>query len=135
MTVDDLPAAVLKAREAWGADLPDWVAALARECAKASQNKVAVRLGYSAAVVSTVLARKYGGDMDAVRQRFLGVFASAVVECPEMGRIPTHHCQDWRRKARHLSAGNAMRVRMFRACNRCPVHLRTATTPEETPDA
>lgn len=130
MTAPSTNPALQRMRDAWGDEAPEWIVGLADQCAASSQNKVAAKLGYSAAVVSMVLARRYGGDMEAVRQRYLGVYESAVVECPEMGRIPTHHCQDWRRKARALNASNTMRVRMFRACNRCPVHLKAAPAEE-----
>jgi hypothetical protein len=46
------------ARNAWGEALPDWVEALALECGLSSQNKVAVRLGRSAAMISLILRAK-----------------------------------------------------------------------------
>lgn len=123
---------VLKARDAWGDDLPDWVAGLARECAKTSQNQVARRMSYSASLVSNVLGRKYPGDLAGVRDRYLGIYEAKTVDCPEMGNVPLDRCQDWRKRARHLQPGNAMNVRMFRACNRCPV-FKSAQV-KETPD-
>lgn len=114
---------VLTAREAWGDALPEWVLGLAQQCAASSQNKVAKKLGYSAAVVSTVLRNSYQGSMDAVRDRYLGVYEASVTSCPALGTIGLHVCQNWRGKARHLNPANAMNVKMFRACNRCPVFL------------
>lgn len=115
--------AILKARDAWGGDLPDWVLGLAQECAKASQNKVALRMDYSAALISQVLSRKYPGDLTAVRDRYLGIFEAQVVDCPELGNMPLNVCQDWRKRARHLQPANARNVQMFRACTRCPVFI------------
>lgn len=111
-----------RARAAWGDPLPDWIAVLARECAATSQNRTAERLGYSAAVVSQVLARKYRGDMARVEDMVRGVWMAALVECPVLGPIPTHSCRQHRDNARHFAGHNAQRVRMFRACNRCPRH-------------
>ena len=112
---------ILKARDAWGDDLPDWVLGLAQECALASQNQVAKRMGYSGSLVSQVLGRKYPGDLSSVRDRYLGIYEARTVDCPELGNVPLHQCQDWRKKARQLQSGNARNVQMFRACNRCPV--------------
>lgn len=109
------------AQDAWGPELPDWVATLARECASASQNKVARKLGYSATVVSLVLRRKYLGDLKAVETAVRGAYEDLSIACPVLGEIAPLTCQDWRTKARKFSTENSQRVRMFRACNRCPV--------------
>lgn len=111
---------VEKARAAWGAEIPEWVEALAAECAATSQNRVAKRLGRSATLVSNVLANKYEGDMEAVEDLFSGVFLSARVECPALGLIPINECRQWREKARQFVNVNALRVRMYRACVNCP---------------
>ncbi len=108
------------AHKAWGDDLPDWVERLALECAATSQNRVAKAMNRSAAMISQVLRRKYPGDLSAVEELVQGVFMSAVIECPALGRIPANDCQDWRMKARRFVNVNAMRVRMYRACARCP---------------
>lgn len=107
------------AREAWGADLPDWVETLAIECGKTSQNKVAWRLGRSPTVVSQVLRRKYPADPAGIEERVRGVFQDAVIRCPALGTMPAHVCQDWREKAREFQTGNPLRVRMYRACSGC----------------
>ncbi len=106
--------------KAWGTDLPDWVERLALECAATSQNKVATKINRSAAMISQVLRRKYPGDLSAVEELVQGVFMAAVIECPALGLIPSNECQDWRIKARQFVNVNAMRVRMYRACARCP---------------
>ena len=108
------------AREHWGEDLPDWVQALADACTETSQNKVAVRLGRSAALVSTVLRKRYAGNMTAVEQLVRGVFMAETVECPALGTLPMHECNGWRDKARSFANTNALRVRMWRACRTCP---------------
>lgn len=108
------------ARAAWGEELPDWVQTLAIACARTSQAKVARQLGRSASLVSAVLAAKYNGDLAAVEDRVRGVFQETTIACPAIGTMPTHECQDWRAKARQFQSGNPLRVRMYRACHRCP---------------
>ena len=60
-----------KAREAWDNDVPAYVKAIVKACdlPGSSQNKVAKTLGYSSAVVSQVISRKYPGDMDIVAKQ------------------------------------------------------------------
>lgn len=108
------------ARTAWGADLPDWVERLARECTATSQRKVAQRMGRSAAMISQVLRNKYPGHLEGVEEVFKGVFMNAEVTCPALGQIPSNVCQDWRRKSRQFVNINALRVTMYRACANCP---------------
>ncbi len=108
------------ARAAWGDAMPDWVAALARECAATSQNRVAARMGRSAALVSQVLRNKYAADLVGVEQVFRGVFENLTVECPSLGTIPANVCRDWQRKAGRFVNVNSERVRMYRACHACP---------------
>ena len=108
------------ARAAWGDGLPEWVEALAVECAGSSQNKVAARMNRSAALISQVLRAKYAGSLTAVEEVFRGVFQQARVSCPALGLMPANECQDWRRKGRTFHPGNPTRVKMFRACAHCP---------------
>lgn len=113
-----------KAREAWGADLPDWIEVLAVECGRSSANKVAKLLDYTPAVISQVLGAKYPASMDRLEERVRGLFLDAKISCPANGSMPLHECQDWREKAAHFVLGNPERVRMFRACNKCPRHVK-----------
>lgn len=108
------------ARTAWGPDMPDWVARLAVECAATSQSRVAGRLKRSSSLISTVLRAKYPGDLAAVEELVRGALMAAVVDCPALGDLPTHECQEWRRRSRIFTGHNALRVQMFRACARCP---------------
>ena len=118
------PDLIAQSEEAWGAPLPDWVRALAVACQRASQAAVAKELGRSGAVVSQVLRRKYAGSYRNVEERVRGVLLNGRVECPGLGTVPTHECQDWREKARVYAPGNPTRRRMFRACRACPVYLK-----------
>lgn len=113
------------ARAAWGEDMPDWIEALALECARSSQNKVAVKLGRSAALVSQVLRAKYPGDLGGLEERFRAEFQAAAIYCPTLGAIPLSTCLDWRRKAQDFQNTNSQRVRMYRACSGCPRNRRS----------
>lgn len=114
------------ARSAWGTDLPDWVETLAIECDRSSQNKVSKQLKRSASAVSQVLNRKYGADLSEMEGRVRGVFQEQTVACPSMGAMPTQVCQDWRVKSRTFLLGDPQRVRMFRACLKCPRNKKDA---------
>lgn len=119
------------AEDAWAEDLPEWVAALAAECAATSQNRVARRLGVSGSMISQVLRRKYPSDLTPLEERFLGSYRNARVECPALGLVPLNECRVWREKARSFAAGNPLRLRMYRACARCP---RNASAKEAADD-
>lgn len=111
---------VATAEAHWGADMPDWIRALAEACAETSQNKVATRIGRSAGLVSHVLRKSYPGDMASVEELVRGAFMGGEVSCPGLGQIPMDECNVWRRRAKKFSSSNTLRVRMYRACTRCP---------------
>ncbi|ANT39884.1 hypothetical protein RGUI_0813 [Rhodovulum sp. P5] len=115
---------VTKARTAWGETMPGWVLRLAEECAATSQNRVSRQMGWSGSAISQVLGNKYPGDLDAIERAFKGAFEAATVACPELGEMPSHECQAWRKKARKFSGANSLRVRMFRACSRCALNKK-----------
>ena len=110
---------LVRARDAWAPDLPDWVEELARQCDAASQNLVAKRMKRSATVVSQVLGRKYAGSYRAIEDVVRGHFMAGTVECPQLGTIPSSACRDWQRQP--FINTNAQRVAMYRACRRCPL--------------
>ncbi|MBN8294709.1 hypothetical protein JI664_22250 [Rhodobacter sp. NTK016B] len=111
---------VATARASWGAEAPDWVLRLAEECALSSQSKVATKLGRSAALVSNVLRKKYPGDMGAVEDLVRGTYMRATTLCPALGEISVAECRRWIQSARAYTNENSERVRMYRACRRCP---------------
>ncbi len=108
--------------EYWGEDAPDWVLRLAQECELTSQNKVAAVLKLSAPVISSTLRNKYAGTLASVEARVRGVYMSGKLICPALGEVPSHVCQDWRRKSKRFAPTNTQRSRMFRACNNCPLN-------------
>ena len=113
--------AIDRAREAWAkaGELPDWVEALAAECDRASQNKVAKIMGRSSALISQILSMSYPADTAAVERRVRGLFMDATVDCPVLGHLAVNLCQDWRARSRAFFPGNPVRTRMFRACINC----------------
>lgn len=122
------PDLIATVEEAWGTPLPDWVRALALACSRSSQSKVAAQLDRSPAVVSTVLRKKYAGAYDRIEERVRGILMDGRVDCPAMGQLPSHECQDWREKAKVFAVGNPTRTRMYRACHRCPVFKKDGDT-------
>lgn len=110
------------AHQFWPAPVPDWIERLAEECASSSQRAVAEKLGRSAGLISQVLRSKYPGDMRAIEEAVRGAFMDATVPCPALGTLPTDECQMWRRRAREFVNTNSLRVRMYRACQSCPLN-------------
>lgn len=107
------------ARVAWGDDIPNWVLVLAEQCDASSQKAAAERIGYSPAVVNTVLKHTYKGDLTAVEQAVRGALLDATVICPVAGELPAHVCLDYQRQP--FRSTNAQRVKLYRACRSgCP---------------
>lgn len=107
------------ARAHWGADLPDWISALAMAAAETSQNKVARKLGYTAPVVSQVLRNKYAGDLGRIELLTRSVLMLARRDCPALGEILLAECLRHQDEARNPGSPNPLRANMRRACNRC----------------
>lgn len=118
MTTEKL-SALAKAQAAWGDRLPDWVAALARECDRTSQNLAAKRVDYSSTAVSQVINGKYSGDLTAIEQAVRGVLMAATVECPVVGALASDACLNHQRAP--WSPHNPQRIAFYRACRQgCP---------------
>ena len=81
-----------RALRAWGANPPDWVIALARECDNKTQTQVGRDLECSPSAVNQVLAHTYQGRMDRFEQKVRGRYMKALVTCPVLGEIPTNDC-------------------------------------------
>lgn len=114
------PTSLDVARASWGDNMPDWVKALAMACVATSQAKVAVKLDRTGALISQILNNKYPASTENIEERVRGVYLNGQVLCPSLGPLPVNLCQDWRIKAKDFQVGNPMRIRMFRACTRCP---------------
>lgn len=109
--------ALQNARSAWG-DVPDWVETLALACDRNSQNAVARRLGYSGALVSLVIRRRYGGSLTAVERTVRATLMAVTVACPVVGDLAADVCDAHQRAPWAPSPG---RIAFYRACrNGCP---------------
>lgn len=107
-----------KANEAWG-ELPDWVSELAQAADQFGQKSVAEKIGYSNGLVSQVLNKKYGGDMQGVEERVRGALMGLMVECPILGPIDRNRCLQEQKEP--FRATSAFRAQIFHACRGgCP---------------
>lgn len=117
--------------EAWGDPLPDWVEALADECDRTSQNKAAVRLGYTAGAISQVLRRRYAANTDAIEEQIRGALMSETIACPVLGALGKDACRKWRGRSRSSALINTLHTTMRISCRKCP-HNREASHADES---
>lgn len=110
---------VAKARAAWGETIPAEVLALAEACRARTSRAVAQQLGYSDAVISHVLAKKYPGDVAKVFATVRGSLMGETVDCPELGELRRDQCL--RNQARPFNPTNSTSARLFHACKVCPL--------------
>lgn len=113
-------AALEIARRSWGDDLPDWVEALAKECERTSQNKVAQALGYSGAAVSMVIRNKYAANSQGIEMAVRGALMSENIDCHFLGEIGKDACRQWRVNGKRGVRANRLQIQMARACSTCP---------------
>jgi hypothetical protein len=102
------------AKAAWGDEMPAWVEALAREASQTTSAAASERIGYSGAVVSSVLANKYKGRLDKVEARVRGALMGETVNCPVLGDIARDRCLDEQKCG--FSTSSSVRARIYRAC-------------------
>lgn len=107
-----------KAMEAWGAVLPDWVAELVAVADAEGLGGAEKRVGYSRSAISTIIARKYNGDLGRVEQMVRGALMALTVDCPVLGEIGRDRClteqkEPFRATSRH-------RAQLFHQCKICP---------------
>lgn len=121
-----------RARQAWGANPPDWIVALAAECDRATQTQVGAALGCSPSAVNQVLSRSYQGRMDRFESKVRGRYMKATVPCPVLGDISTNDCFANQVQAKKFKATNPLRRALFTACKSCPNREKTS---EEARDA
>lgn len=110
--------AVDRAHEAWG-EPPDWVLILAGAADRGSLATAGREIGYSPSAISTVINRKYQGDLTAVEQAVRGRLMNATVACPVVGSIAADQCLHHQRAP--YAAHNPQRITFYRACRGgCP---------------
>lgn len=112
------------AKDAW-AEVPVWLEALVRACDElGSQNKVAIKLGFSASVISSVLRNEYKGNMRNFEYRVRAVYMPDAVNCPAVGEIQSADCLDWQDEARSgVPSSSPIKVRMRKQCVKCPRYI------------
>ena len=123
----------IAAQDAWGDDVPDWIMTLISECDGSSQNKVATRLGISAAVVSQVIRKSYQGSYDNIAMRVREIYMSGDIECPAIGEIASEICLHWRDEIRRGTSTDPQRILMTRCCRKCPRNMPKSTKAAEAP--
>lgn len=114
-----------KAQAAWGDQLPQWVAELAREATRTTSAKTAKRIGYSGAVLSHVFANNYPGDIKRVELKVRGAFMGENVMCPIVGEIGRDRCLEEQRMGN--TGASSIRTRLFHACRGGCQHSRINT--------
>jgi hypothetical protein len=119
MTADAKRDFVASARAAWGDALPIWVTVLADMATRSSLTKTARRIGYSAALVSNVIANKYPAGTDRIEAKVRGALMNETVICPILGEIGRDHCLD--EQGMTNRATSSIRSKLYRACRSgCP---------------
>ena len=94
--------------------MSDWIDTLRAEAERTSQGRTGTKIGYSATVVSRVLAGDYRGDLGSVEASVRGALMGESVDCPVIGDLPRNRCIEHQR--REFAATNPMRVQLYRAC-------------------
>lgn len=107
--------------------MSDWLEFLAKACEETSQRAVGARIGYSSATVSLVLGGQYKGDMNAVKNAVATKLMQSTVPCPVLGEIKSADCSAHQKRS--FSSSSSMRVRLFKACRKCPFNTRRKETP------
>ena len=115
----DIRTFAVKASDAWGPALPDWVIVLAETADVRGLIGAAKAIGYSGSLVSTVLANKYRGDLLKVAEMVRGALMGVTVICPRLDEMTRDTCFEWQKKP--FAATSSLRVEMFHACRSgCP---------------
>lgn len=110
---------VEKAQEAWGGDLPQWVADLANACDRSNQRAVGERLGRSSGYVSRILSAKYTGSYEEAEQLVRSKLNAERIVCPVWdSEIMLSACIRYRRY-RGVPHNHMLRT-YASACPRCP---------------
>lgn len=102
-----------KAVDAWG-EVPDWIEELAALADREGLRGAEKRVGYSASAISTVINRRYRGDVGRVEESVRGALMGRVVDCPVLGEIGRDQCLAWQKKP--FAATSSVRVAVHRAC-------------------
>lgn len=102
---------------------PRWIAELREQCSKRTQTAVAEQIGYSPAVVNQILKGTYKGSLSAVEKAVRGAFLGETVNCPVVGELEAHRCNEFQRQP--YTSSNKQRVMLYRACHKPCEHNTT----------
>ncbi|ETR78889.1 transcriptional regulator [Afipia sp. P52-10] len=103
-----------KAKAAWGDNLPEWIAELAREANRSSGIAASAKIGCSQTALSQVLSNKYPASLDRIEGRVRGALMGATVTCPVLGEIGRDYCLEQQEMDNTMAS--SVRGRIYRAC-------------------
>lgn len=95
--------------------VPNWMVALRTECAASTQAIVAGKLGISEATVSQVLSGTYKASTMRIERRIRGEFIGETVDCPVMGNVSMHLCQDMQER-KDTGSSDQWTMQCYGAC-------------------
>lgn len=98
-----------------------WLTVLREACRAATQATVAHKLGVSPAMISQALKQVYKGDMARLQARVEGVLMNQVIDCPVIGALAKHKCQEHQARDGRFATANPLNMDLYRACRSgCP---------------
>ena len=110
---------VVKARESWGENPPEWLLALARTCDLTSQKIVGRTLGKSGGYISRIISRSYAGSYEEAELLVRSRISLEEVICPVWkAGMPLAFCIRTRRKK--TLPGNYAERLYAATCPDCP---------------
>lgn len=99
----------------------EWLIVLRDACAATTQSAVSRKLGVSPAMISQALKGVYKGDIARLRTRIEGVLMNQAVECPVIGALAKHKCQEHQARDGRFASANPLTMQLYRACRSgCP---------------
>jgi len=109
-----------RALAGWGADLPDWVEALARACDASSQTEIGKLLRYSRTAICLLVNGEYHCNQTAIETRIrLVLMRPPAIHCPGEGReISSEACAA--RAVSPMPMSSPQELRAWTACRTCP---------------
>ena len=111
---------VAKADAAYGGGAPDWVVALATEANRTTAKAVAARVGYSNAVVSTVLSNTYRAPLAPIEAAVRAALMRDLIRCPGLD-VDITGAECLANQKRPFPTSNPTAVRLYYACRGgCP---------------
>lgn len=108
---------------------PTWLRILRETAARIGQPATAVLIGYSTAVVCSVLKGSYKGNLSTVEERVKGALMGQSVDCPVIGELARNKCLDHQRAA--FAATNPQRVQLWLTCPGCTHNLSAGVAGRE----